>query len=320
MDLRREVRLALVVALTAVPSVGRADGDLTVLRHESATQCPEGDELRRLALASVAPSSPPPTHAYRVSFERSRGSYRAEIVDGTAGRSRRLEDSGADCAALAQAAAVVVATMWGSEHDEASPMPATTPSVTEATTPTTRVDRDSRSGHPGPPRPRKSRWVFGAGGALTAAIVRPLAPAWFADGALEFAHTSLTVGVLWIPPQRIDVAPGSIDVRLVAGSLRACTFLGDATEVGVCAKLIAGQLDAAGAGYSSNAQRGRPWFAIEPEVFVDRLLLGPVRSRAAAGATIPLHAEAFYVTGAGTAYDTPAVGALVLLSLELATP
>ena len=89
---------------------------------------------------------------------------------------------------------------------------------------------------------------------------------------------------------------------------------------GPCGRVFAGALGAAGSGYSSDAQRLRPWFAIEPEAFVDRSIVGWVRCRVAAGAVVPLHAETFSVAGVGQAYDTPPIGALVSLSLEVVTP
>jgi hypothetical protein len=162
--------------------------------------------------------------------------------------------------------------------------------------------------------------VFGVGAAVAAAVVRPVAEALVADAAIEFAHGSLSVGALWIPVQRIDVTPGSIDVQLISGSLRGCAFLGDATRFGFCAKLLAGVLRAEGSGYSTDTERTRPWLAIEPDVFIERSLFSWVRCRAAAGPIVPLHAEAFSVTGAGAAYATPSVGGLASLLLEVATP
>ena len=204
--------------------------------------------------------------------------------------------------------------MWSSEHDVSATTPARAPAPAPA------VDEGSLNTRVVPSKHQAPHGIFGLGGALAAAIVRPLAPALFADVGLELGHASLAIGAFWIPTQHIDVAPGSIHVGLVGGSLRGCAFLGNATEVGLCAKVLAGELRGAGAGYSSDAQRSRPWFALEPEVFVDRALYGRLRARAAAGATVPLHAEAFYVTGASTAYETPAVGGLLSLSIELATP
>jgi hypothetical protein len=164
------------------------------------------------------------------------------------------------------------------------------------------------------------RWVLGVGAALAAAIVRPVAPALFLDAGVEFPHASLAVGALWIPQQRFDVAPGSIGVQLLAGRVRGCAFLGSSTLFGLCATILAGQLQADGAGYSTNAEGVRPWFAVEPEAFVDRALFGWIRARVAAGAVLPFRAESFSATGAGVAYDTPSIGALFSLSVEVATP
>jgi hypothetical protein len=296
----------------AFPAGARADAELVVARGDSAKECPDEGEVRRFALAAMAPSLSPPTHAYHVSFDRSGGAYRAEIVDDTAGRTRRLEDTGAACGPLGQAVAVVVATMWSSEHDEVSPAPAPVPPP-----PPPRVDP---APVPPPVRSRDPRWVFGAGAAVAAAVVRPVAEALIADADLEFAHGSLSIGALWIPVQRIDVTPGSIDVELISGSLRGCAFLGNETRFGFCANVLAGVLRAEGSGYTTDVERTRPWVAIEPDVFIGRSLFSWVRVRASAGPIIPLHAEAFSVTGAGAAYATPVVGALTSLTLEMATP
>ncbi len=73
-------------------------------------------------------------------------------------------------------------------------------------------------------------------------------------------------------------------------------------------------------GYSRNSQGSSAWLAIEPAAFVTRSLFGLVRGRVSAGATVPLRAETFSVTGEKVAYDAPAVGGLFSLALELTTP
>jgi hypothetical protein len=301
--------LLLAVALGAAPRDAGADAEVTVTREETAG-CPDAGELRRLAAASRVPSAAPPTHAYRVSFERADGTYRAEVVDETAQRTRSLEDKGARCAALGQAVAVVLATMWGSERDESAAPPAVVPAVVP-------VDRAARL-----PVARSvgSRWIFGAGAGLAAAIVRPAAPAFFADAALERSRFSLAVGALWIPPQRLGLAPGAVEVELAAGSVRGCAHAWTETRVGVCGRVLAGAFQAGASGFDANTQKTRPWLAAGLEVFVDGPLpVALLRYRAAAGAIVPLHAQAFTVAGVGSAYDTPALGGLFTLSVEIAT-
>ena len=335
-SLRLEACLALV-AVTAVARSARAEPDLTVTRGEGATDCPDGVTLHRLALASATSTQPSPAHLYRVSFERAGSTIQVRIVDDTAGRTRHLDDAGAGCSALAQAAAVVLSTLWASEGGDAEPAseppassspassasrPPSAPSPPAPVTPTVPAspagDEAADLGSPSPAR--RARWILGAGAAVVAGTVRPFAPGLLVDGALEMAHASLGVGALWIPTQDIDVTPGSVAVRLIAGTLRGCAFLGEATQFGACAELLGGQLHGAGSGYSRNAQGSSAWLAIEPAVFVTRSLFGLVRARASAGATVPLRAKTFSVTGEKVAYDAPAVGGLFSLALELATP
>lgn len=302
--------LLLAVAMSAAPRDARADAEVTVAR-EDAAECPDAAELRRLAASSRVPSAAPPTHAYRVSFERADRVHRAEVVDETASRTRSLEDKGPGCAALGQAVAVVLATMWGSERDEAAAAPPVAPA------PVAPVDRPVRL-----PASRSigSRWIFGAGSGLAAAIVRPAAPAVLADAALERSPLSLAIGALWIPRQRVGLASGTVEVELAAGTVGGCAFAWTETRLGVCGRVLAGALLAGASGFDANLRKTRPWFAAGLEVFVDGPLpVALLRYRAAAGPIVPLHAEAFSVAGVGSAYDTPAVGGLFTLSVEMAT-
>jgi hypothetical protein len=304
------VRLALTGALATIPSSAWAEANLVVTRADDAQQCPGAEEIRALSLAALPPSVPPPTHAYRVSFAQSGSLFEAVIVDETAQRTRVLSDTKPGCSALGQAVAVIVATMWSSERDETNPPP-------PPPSPSTGVDQALPVN---PPHASGPRWVFGTGASTAVSVVRPVAPALLADVAVEFAHASLAVGALWIPAQRIDVAPGSIEVQLVSGLLRGCAFLGSEFHVGVCATALAGALHGEARGFTSDGQRTASWFAIEPDVFVDRSLGWWVRVRLAAGAVVPLPPADFAVSNAGAAYLGPAVGGLFSLSVEIASP
>jgi hypothetical protein len=312
---RSRVCLVLAMALGAAPPDARADANVSVTpTREETAGCPDAAELRRLATASRVPSAAPPTHAYSVSFERPGAVYRAEVVDETARRTRRLEDKGPACAPLGQAVAMVLATMWGSEQDETVSPPAPAPALPASAVP---VDRAAR-----PPTSRSSgsRWIFGAGSGLAAAIVRPAAPAFLADAALERSPLSLAIGAFWIPQQWLGLAPGAVEVQLIAGTVRGCASAWTETRLGVCGRVLAGALQADAIGFDAHAQRTRPWFAAGLEVFVDGPLPGALfRYRAAVGAIAPLRAEAFSVAGVGSAYDTPALGGLFTLAVEIAT-
>jgi hypothetical protein len=169
-----------------------------------------------------------------------------------------------------------------------------------------------------PDEPTVLRWVFGASAGAAVGIVRPAAPALLVDAALERAPLSIAVGVFGVPPQGLDLGPGTVDVQLLAATARGCIFAGRRTMLGLCARAAAGAVHARGSGYDTNTDSTRPWIAVGPEGFVGVPVIAPLRLRAAAAALVPLHAETFSVGGAGVAYDTPAVGALLTVSVEVA--
>jgi hypothetical protein len=311
---RLTVGLVLAGVVGAAPTAAIADADVTVTRQDTA-DCPDAAGLRRLATASGTSSGAPSTHVYHVVFEHLDGLYRADIIDATTQRKRSLEDSGPGCAPLGEAVAIVLATMWGSERDETAPAPEPSPEPTPPVAPPIPADRGAPQALP----PSSGvRWIIGAGAGLAAAIVRPAAPAFVADAALEHAPLSVAVGAFWIPQQTLVLAPGVVDVQLAAGTLRGCVFARSETRVGVCGRVFAGALRAGAKGFDANTQRTRPWFAAGLEVFFEGpLLVALLRYRAAAGAIVPLHAEAFSVAGAGLAYEPPALGGLFTFSLEI---
>ncbi len=231
--------------------------DVEVSVGAGAEQCPGAAELRRRA--SRIASIEQPTHRYRVAFEYAGGAYRAEVVDATSSRVRRLIDRGPACMPLGQAVAVVLATMWASEQTEpatvaapASPRPASPPP--EAAPREERLairDVSALEGDLAAPAPaRPWRWSFGAGGGVAAGLVRPVAPAIVADAALEHGPWSLALGALWIPAERLAVGPGFVEVQLLAASARACGFLGRNVHFGACGRILAGGLFADASGYS----------------------------------------------------------------------
>jgi hypothetical protein len=166
------------------------------------------------------------------------------------------------------------------------------------------------------PPPVERHWLFGAGAAAAAAVARPLAPAFTADASFVYGNASFGVGGLWIPTQRIALGPGAVDVGLVAGSVVGClAWLG---HFGLCGGLLAGRLAADGHGYSSGTNHDRPWFALDLEAFVRGSSALPwLGYRVSLGPLLPLHSETFSVAGVGVAYDTPPVGALLRVALEL---
>ncbi len=283
----------------------RADPTLGVTRTDDALECPDDAELMQLALQVRSPTASPASHAYRVAFERGDHVIRAEISDATAARTRKLEDVGPACAPLGRAVALALATMWSTEQER----PAVAPPPPVIVPP------------PLPPPPRAgTRWLLSAGGGVAVGLVRAASPAIVADSAFEHRHFSWALGALWIPVQTLELSPGTIDVQLLAASVRGCAWFLEPTHLGLCARVLGGEILAQSRGYDFDGQQARPWLAAGLEAFVEGSLGSHLRVRAAATALAPLHAQAFSVQNLGTAYTPPPIGALFTLALELASP
>jgi hypothetical protein len=301
------VGLVVALALTSAPLEAQAAPTLEVTRSDPATECPDAAELLLLASQVQNSAAPVASHAYRVAFERASHVYRAEVVDQTAARTRHLEDVGPECAPLGRAVALTLATMWGTEQ-EPPPPPLPTPAPP-----------------PPPPPPPLARapswrWLLGAAGGVAVGIVRTAAPAIVADSAFERRHLSWALGGLWLPRQTLELGPGSVDVQLLAASVRGCAWALDSTRLGLCARLLAGEMLAKSRGYDSDGQHSTPWLALGLEAFVDGPLLHHLRYRVAAAALAPLRDQSFSIQNLGPLYQPPPIGALFTLALEIQSP
>jgi hypothetical protein len=308
---RSTVGLVVALALVTTALDARADPTLEVIRTDDAAECPDGAGLLKLASevqGSVVSSA---AHAYRISFERAehvdrtKAVYRAEIVDETAARSRQLEDVGTECAPLGRAVALALATMWGTEQE---PPPVSPPQL------------PLPPPSPPPRAPAPTRWLMSAGGGLALGLVRAAAPAIVADSAFESRHFSWALGGMWVPLQSLELGPGSVDVQLLTASVRGCAWVLEPTHLGLCARVLAGELLARSRGYDSDGQQSRPWLAVGLEAMIQGALLHHLRYRLAACALAPLRDQAFSIQNLGAAYTPPPIGALFTLALELSTP
>ena len=296
----------------------RAGGDLTLVRGEGAEQCPDGAELKRLAV-SHGLSADPPKHVYRVTIARARGAYRAEIVDETAHRVRRLVDAAPRCAPLGEAIAVVLATMWGSEQidePQVTDPPAAEPPITPPPAiPVAPADVIPAQTDAPPPFLQISN-DLGAGIAI--GIVAPITPTVGGHIALELGHYSIAVGLFDTPFAGLDLPPGVIRVSLFSSDLRGCIRSGETTRIGLCPHLFLGDISAHSVGFDVNRGGTREWYAAGLELFVNGSLpVDWIHYRLGATVIVPLHAETFSIAGIGSAYETPPVGGMVMLSLEL---
>jgi hypothetical protein len=318
---RSTVGLVVALAFTTITLDARADPTLEVTRTDEALECPDDAGLLQLASQIQASVLSSASHAYRISFERAervdraKAIYRAQIVDETAARTRKLEDVGPECAPLGRAVALALATMWGTEQEP----PAVSPPELPLPPPPPPPPPPALL-FPSPPASPPTRWLLSAGGGVALGLVRAAAPAIVADSAFESRHFSWALGGMWVPLQSLELGPGSVDVQLLTASVRGCAWVFEPTHLGLCARVLAGELLARSSGYDSDGQQSRPWLAFGLEAMIQGALLHHLRYRVAACALAPLRDQAFSIQNLGAAYAPPPIGALFTLALELSTP
>jgi hypothetical protein len=305
---RSTVGLLVVVALASASRQVRAEPTLQVSRTEDALDCPDQAELFELASEAKLLTASSASHAYRIGFERTNRVYRAQIEDQSGPRTRHLEDVGRQCAPLGRAVALALATMWGTEQEPPEPVVAAPPPAPPPAAAPPVVLRAT------------TRWVLSAGAGVALGIVRSAAPVVSAESGFEHRPFSVALGGLWIPSQSERLGPGSVDVQLLAASVRGCGWVIAKTHVGLCARVLAGELLAQSRGYDSDGQQSRPWAALGLEAFVELALGRHLRTRLGASALAPLWEQSFSIQNVGSGYSPPPLGALFTLALESVSP
>jgi hypothetical protein len=307
--------LGLLAALTLTGSVhvAYAAPGLQVSRTEQAWECPDAQELQQKASLLESATAAAATHDYRVTFERTRRGYRAQMLDSTTQppRVRELDDVGPECAPLGRAVALALATLWATEllatpPTPPSPAPPTAPAPPPAPTPA--------------PTPVWV-WRLDAGAGVAVGLVRPVAPLLVADSGFARGPFSASLGAVWVPAQNLPLGPGQLEVQLLAASARACAWTAPARlRAALCARLLAGEALAKSRGFDLDAQQSRPWAAAALDAPLDLSLFRPLRALFCASLLLPLRDQSFSVLNVGVAYQPPPLAALFSLSLEWQNP
>jgi hypothetical protein len=145
-----------------------------------------------------------------------------------------------------------------------------------------------------------------------------VAPVVIVNGGFEDTHVAFALGGLWIPEQTLGVAQASVSVQLIAAEARACALPWIRVRVGLCLSAFGGAVLGSSQGFNVDSSGVASWFAAGIQAFFEgRTPLPALRYRLAVGAIAPLQQEVFTVGGAGSAYDTPPVGGLVTLAIDL---
>ncbi|MDF3068134.1 MAG: hypothetical protein K0R38_3735 [Polyangiaceae bacterium] len=286
---------------------------LSVTREQGAEACPDTAELSEHVARLRGQSATGAQSAYHVTFSREGGVYRAAIRMGGAGSVRVLRDRGQTCASLEQATALTVALLLDSdahdltveEHDrEPEPEPPAAPMPPPPTLPWR-----------APPEPRSTvRMALSFGGAGLFGVVQTAAPAALADAGLFVNRFHTGVGVLWMPTQKVDLAPGQLRETLLSGVARTCYAALHRRELRfeLCTGIYAGLLRVEARGYTRSDVVKRAWLAVPLELSLSTAA-SPVGVELGATVLLPVRQSDFAIDNLGTAYESWPVGMLLSL-------
>jgi hypothetical protein len=284
-----------------------AGASLDVRRAAGAEDCPSANELKLQTLALGAPpkeSAEPLT--VQVDFHRSGAEFVVDVhTTGRAIGTRQVDAAGPTCAPLAKATAVLLGVLLDLRPRESAP-----------------VQEMLRA--PTPPPPTRSGLLhdvaFGARADVAVGLLGPaFSPALDVVARARLRRFDIGLGGFGLLNRSIELAPGTVDVGLLGGSLVVCGYWARlrALELGACATLLAGSFHGQADGYFTNRERASLWLAGGIGATL-ALELGPRWAlRAGIDAVVPFQSYRPEIDLVGRAYRPSPVGAFVGLGPEL---
>jgi hypothetical protein len=263
---------------------------------------------------------------YELQIFHSEEGYAAILQSG--GLTRQLSDPGPTCAVLSEALALTLAILLESEAP-LRPAPPPPPLVVWSPPPPPPAPPPPA---PPPMPPPSKRWdvSIDAGVLQSIGVLTPLSWGFIGEVSLRLRAGSFGAGALWIPTRTLDVAPGTVELWLAAGTVRACgAVLGrlEGSHLSICAQPILGAIHGEGHGYAPDRQGTAPWFALGGGVLAEGSLSGPLGWSIRATVVVPLLSEKFTVdqrAGAAVtaipAFEPAPVGILLGAGLRVAIP
>src|SRR5262249_20116663 len=154
----------------------------------------------------------------------------------------------------------------------------------------------------------------GAGVLASDGLLHPGAFGAEIDAELRLGKTfSIATGAILFPAHEVALAPGFVDVDLMAGLARGCAAIAgdnDGLHLRICADFCAGAIWAEGHDYTSNRTSTRPWAAAGASLGARVPLVGPIWLALRGGGLVPFRKETFVVDRVGTAFEAARIGAV----------
>lgn len=287
-----------------------AGASLDVQRAAGAEDCPSSEELK---LQTLALGLPPKGSAERltvqVDFHRSEEQFVVDVrTTGRAIGTRQLDAAGPTCAPLAKATAVLLAVLLDLRPREHAPVQ----EMSAAQTPPT---------PPPPTRPGLLRYVaFNARADIAIGLLGPaFSPALDVVARARLSRFDIGLGGFGLLNRTVELAPGTIDVGLLGGSLVVCGYWARlrALEIGACATLLAGRFHGEAHGYFTNRERASLWLAGGVGATIALELNPRWALRAGIDAILPFQSYRPEIDLVGRAYQPSPLGALLSFGPEL---
>jgi hypothetical protein len=284
---------------------------LSVTRDAGTESCPDADALGEHVRRVRGQQTTGATATYHVTFAFKAGVFRASIRVGNAAGARVLRDRGGTCASLEQATALTLALLLDSD---ASALP---PEEEAATAPKLEAPKrqpvEPARAEP-PAKHTNVRLTLGAGGAALLGVLNPIAPAVLAEAGIGVARFRTNIGVLWVPEQTLELAPGSVNETLLSGVARMCLapWQGQGLRFDVCSGVHAGLLKVHAAGYTRDGAASKAWLAVPLELALSTSA-APMGVELGVSALVPLRRNDFAIDNLGVAYESWPVGMLLSL-------
>jgi hypothetical protein len=254
----------------------------------AAADCPNGATVSEAVSRRLAHPAATPVH---VAFDGKPGAYTAVIRVGRSDATRQLSDAGPTCGALGDAVVVAVSILL----DELD-----TPNEPESA-PSQPSSRELTSG-----------WLAHANVGGAVGVVRPVATSVGLGIVGEIASRwAFGIDGLVVPTQSLALAPGTVDVGLLALGPTACVrVVGKRRSIRThtCGSFMVGVLSATGHGYTRDSNASRPWLAPGASVVVNGPVFGAVGWLVRVSGIMPISDEAFSIQNVGAAYAPPRVG------------
>jgi hypothetical protein len=296
--------IPLVLLASGSASASELPGaELELQRSEAARECLDEAALASELRARMPPASASGSRAHlRVTIDAEGEVFSARIVaSGRIQGERRIEAAGPGCKALEQSLLVSLLLMLDQPPDD--------PVRARKEPESARIEPREQPAAP-PVRASGGGPLWAAvGGVLTFGI--PFAGSPGVLGDLSFRSRVWEAGVtgFWIYPRESRVDPGTIELGVAGGQLRACGVLVLNRSLGVnaCGAALVARLHGEGTGFHDDASETHLWWLagagsqLRWEV-VPRLRLG-----FSAFALGSIARRTFSVVGLRQAYETPSV-------------